>query len=531
MLNIVEGVRQYAKTDRLAVICGEESISYADVEKYSNILGNYLIDKFNSDIPTVIYGNKDVMILVAMIGSLKSGKAYVPIDTSSPAQRMKDIIETVQPEVIFNLSDKEIMLDSSVSKNVDILDKATLMNLMIEKSTTYDFEISREKWVDNDENSYILFTSGTTGKPKGVQISTYNLDSFSEWISPVLGIDGSEMVVLDQPSYSFDLSVSTLYPGIIFGATLFSIPNSLILDFKKLYAELKKSNIKVWVSTPSFANMCLNDETFSQELLPELETMLFIGEVLPVPVAKELLDRFPRIKIINGYGPTEATVGISQVSINREHINANKSLPVGIPMPNSVIKIVNDEMEEVPKGEKGEIVIVGPSVSKGYYKNPEITNKSFYVEGESIFKEKSPASALDEKLRLRAYKTGDLGSIDDDGNIRFFGRKDFQIKLNGYRIEIEDIENNLRKINEISSAVVLPINKNGEVSHLKAIVVLKKGKNESKLKKTVEIKRELSKLIPKYMIPRSFDFIDEMPLNTNGKIDRKKLYADIVEEA
>ncbi|MDY4129460.1 AMP-binding protein, partial [Peptostreptococcus porci] len=277
--------------------------------------------------------------------------------------------------------------------------------------------------------------------------------------------------------------------------------------------------------------MCLNDESFSQELLPELETMLFIGEVLPVPVAKELLDRFPRIKIINGYGPTEATVGISQVSINREHINANKSLPVGIPMPNSVIKIVNDEMEEVPKGEKGEIVIVGPSVSKGYYKNPEITNKSFYVEGESIFKEKSPASALDEKLRLRAYKTGDLGSIDDDGNIRFFGRKDFQIKLNGYRIEIEDIENNLRKINEISSAVVLPINKNGEVSHLKAIVVLKKGINESKLKKTVEIKRELSKLIPKYMVPRSFDFIDEMPLNTNGKIDRKKLYADIVEEA
>lgn len=537
MYNIIDGVKKYSKTDRLAVICGEEKISYSQVEKCSNILGNIMLEKYKTDTPVIILGNKDIMILVAMIGALKSGKAYVPIDTSSPIQRVKDIIETVNPEVIFDLSENaidihEILSDMNILSSVEIIDKDIFMDfLKLQEYEKFNTEIDSSHWVKDDENSYILFTSGTTGKPKGVQISTYNLDSFIGWMAPILDIDGSEIVVMDQPSYSFDLSVSSLYPGITLGATLYSIPSNLVLDFKKLYEELGKSNIKVWVSTPSFANMCLNDEIFDEKLLPEMRSMLFIGEVLPVAVAKSLMERFPRARIINGYGPTEATVGISHVFIDKDHIESNKSLPVGVPMPNCKVKIVDENMKEVPNGEKGEIVIVGPSVSKGYYKNLENTKKSFYIEDGNCFKDyPSPISELDKVLRLRAYKTGDLGAIEDDGNIKFFGRKDFQIKLNGYRIEIEDIENNLRKIHGVSSAVVLPVKKDNEVVYLKAILVLENGLDTSKLQKTVKIKKELSSLIPKYMVPRSFDFIDEIPLNTNGKIDRKKLYRDMVEE-
>lgn len=522
MFNIIEGVKKYSATDRIAVICLAEKITYAEVEQYSNILGNIFLEKSKSDTPILIIGNKDIYILPSMIAALKSGRAYVPIDTSMPKNRVMDIIDTVRPEIIIDLSDNQYDLNATINdkEKIQIINRDDLIAKINGGigNKAYDVEIDEKLWVKDDQNSYILFTSGTTGKPKGVQISTYNLDSFISWISDVIGIDGSEINVMDQPSYSFDLSVSSLYPGIALGSTLYSIPSSLTIDFKKLFEEFSKSDIKVWVSTPSFAAMCLSDGSFNETMLPKMKSMLFIGEVLPVDVAKELYERFPNVEVVNGYGPTEATVGISQIVITKEHINSGKNLPVGIPMPNCKIRIVDEDMNDVEKGERGEIVIVGPSVSKGYYNNPEITKKSFYVEDESVFETKVDSKAL------RAYKTGDVGLISEDGNIVFFGRKDFQIKLNGYRIEIEDIENNIRKLDNISLAAVIPVKKGEEISYLKAYVVLKeKEKDASNLKMTMKIKKELGKLLPKYMIPRSFEIIDEMPLNTNNKIDRKKL--------
>lgn len=519
MINIVESIEKIASADsnRIAVKCSGESLSYYEVSNISDILGNYILKKFPSKIPTVIFGNKDVYIIPSMIASLKSGRAYVPIDISSPYQRIVDIIEVVEPEVIFDLSNDESIIKDIVRTNnlkCEIVTKNNIINDFIcSDDNQMRMSVDSKYWVKGDENSYILFTSGTTGKPKGVQISTLNLDSFVNWIAPVLTIDGREVVVMDQPSYSFDLSVTSLYTALAFGSTLFSIPSDISMNFKELYKLLSNSDIEVWVSTPSYINMCLQDEVFNQELLPKLKVMIFIGEVLPVEVARKIKERFKNVKIVNGYGPTEATVGISEIEIIKEHIEKNQPLPVGIPMPNCKIKIMDENMNELPNGETGEIIIIGPSVSKGYYKNEEITKKSFYVD-DSIQSER-----LEDK---RAYKTGDLGKIGEDGSIYFFGRKDFQIKLNGYRIEIEDIENNLMKIDKVQFAAVLPVKNNDEISHLKAFVVLKSDE-KSALKNTIYIKKELGKLVPKYMVPKYFEFIEEMPLNTNGKIDRKKL--------
>lgn len=531
-MNIVSGIKKYATTDRLAVVCNDEKLSYSDLDRYSDIIANYISDKYEGNTPLAIYGNKDVMIIACMIGALKSKRAYVPMDVSFPEQRVMDVLDSVGPNIVFDISGKDFFYDENGQvkeeyRSYEIIDKNALMDLIARgQEGPLSNEVASENWVEGDENSYILFTSGSTGKPKGVQISAYNLDSFMRWMSPILGLDGNEKVVMDQPAYSFDLSVSQLYPGLANGATLYSLSKDVVADFKVLFEHMRESNMEVWVSTPSFVGMCLVDKEFNQDMLPKLRKMLYIGEVLPVEVARKLRERFPEVDIINGYGPTEATVGISHVVINDEHIGSDKSLPVGIPMPNCKIKIVGEDGNEVEKGQKGEIVIIGPSVSKGYYKNEGKTKEAFYLEtSDPGLENESPIELAD--LRFRAYRTGDLGSIDETGNIRYAGRKDFQIKLNGYRIEIEDIENNLRKVENIRNAVVLPVYKNEKIAYLKAIVELELENDLGNLKNGIRIKKDLAKLIPDYMVPRNVTIIDKLPMNTNGKIDRKKLAEEL----
>lgn len=534
MKNIIKGVKKYSKTDRVALICEEDILTYKDLDKYSDLIANYILGKYDEKIAVVIYANKERLILPCMIGALKSGRAYVPMDTSFPEQRVRDILSSVKPNILFNFSDEDFFFNEDGSirdefKDIEIIDRKRLENF-IESNLNGELsrEVAQEKWVDGDENSYILFTSGSTGKPKGVEISTYNLDSFINWMSPILGLDGSEKIVMDQPAYSFDLSVSQLYPGITNGATLYSFPKKIVADFKSLFMEMKKSNMEVWVSTPSFAGMCLADREFNENLLPKLRKMLFIGEVLPVEVAKKLYERFPNIEVINGYGPTEATVGVSHVVIEEKHINSGESLPVGVPMPNCTIKILDEDGNEVEAGEKGEISIIGPSVSKGYYKNEEKTRISFYIDKSANIEKKDERFDEDlNNLRFRAYRTGDIGMMLPDGNIKYSGRKDFQIKLHGYRIEIEDIENNLRKLENIKNAVVLPIYKNEKIAYLKGFVELEEENGKSNLKNQIAIKKQLAELIPEYMVPRNIRVVSSFPMNTNGKIDRKKLSEEV----
>ena len=206
-------------------------------------------------------------------------------------------------------------------------------------------------------------------------------------------------------------------------------------------------------------------------MLPELKAMVFVGEVLPKTLCEELLNRFPNTRIINGYGPTEATVAISINDMNKELLLCEGSLPIGYPMKNSIVKICDENGNELSEGEKGEIVIVGPSVSKGYFNNEEKTNQSFFYDDYN-------------GKKCRAYKTGDLGYYID-GNLYYCGRKDFQIKLNGYRIEIEDIENNLIKVSNVKNAAVVPISKDDKIAYLTAFVELKEDNGLSGDRKSV----------------------------------------------
>lgn len=228
--------------------------------------------------------------------------------------------------------------------------------------------------------------------------------------------------------------------------------------------------------------------------MPTLDTFLFCGEVLPVPVIKELMQRFPQATIYNLYGPTETTVAVSYVKVTKALIEQFEQLPIA-PISEPNVSLLDD----------GEIVISGPTVSAGYLGAPELTAKAF------------PTVA-----GHRIYQTGDMG-YEQDGYLFFLGRKDFQVKLHGYRLEIEEIEKQISNLPPVSSCVVVPVYKDKEIVSLNAHIVLREPLADSAFKMTKQLKTLLSEYLPAYMIPRTFKYMDALPLNPNGKVDRKGL--------
>ena len=504
-MKILKAIKKYSETDRIALTCDGESMSYKELDKASEAIAAFLLKEFGEDrTPIILYGNKENFMMAVMMAALKSGRAYVPIDISYPKERVEAIQSEVKSKVIFDFSEGIEFKNAKVLRENDI-----------EKIVTEFFSVNvdEKEWVKNDENAYILFTSGSTGKPKGVQISSNNLDNFVEWMADYLKLDEREEVFMNQAAYSFDLSVTSIYPGLCYGKTLHGLSKKTLSNLKNMFEDLGNSNINIWVSTPSFAGMCVVEDSFDHTMLPELKAMVFVGEVLPKTLCEELLNRFPDTRIVNGYGPTEATVAISANDMNRDLLMKEGSLPIGYPMKTSVVKIVDEEGNEVPDNVKGEIIIIGPSVSKGYFNDLEKTQKSFFYDDYN-------------GQKCRAYRTGDLGYYVD-GNLYYCGRKDFQIKLNGYRIEIEDIENNLIRVNNVKNAAVVPVKKNDKIAYLTAFIELKEDNGLSGLKNGIAIKKELGQLVPSYMVPRNIKIVKEFPTNVNGKIDRKKLLEEV----
>src|SRR5262249_5046647 len=260
-----------------------------------------------------------------------------------------------------------------------------------------------------------------------------------------------------------------------------------------------------WVSTPSFAEMCLVERTFNRTMLQRLRRFLFCGETLLPATVSLLFERFPAAEIWNLYGPTEATVATTSVRIDRDIAKQYSALPIGRPMPGTDLFLVNENRNRVPPGSRGEIVIKGPNVSPGYLASADLTATHFFGENGQ-----------------RAYRTGDWGTFRD-GLLFFDGRIDTQIKLTGYRIELGDLETNLRALPMVRDAVVIPVVKNGKVQWLAAFVVPDAASKAAEQSLTAVVRERLRQRLPSYMLPRKFIVIDAFPLTANGKVDRQKL--------
>src|SRR6266516_2084051 len=481
-MNLIERIDHWAAVapEATAHISDGRTLTYGELRRHSDALACYLTERLGKDgRPIAVLGHREPEMLIAFLGAVKSGRPYVPLDTAFPQQRIDKILETSRAALV--LTSKDVLQFSALQTRCP------------------------SRGVQGDEPFYILFTSGGTGEPKGVIITLACLEHFITWMLTEHRFTQLGEVFLNQAPFSFDLSVMDLYCSLATGGTLFNISRDRIANPKELYRALASSGVTTWVSTPSFAQMCLVEEKFGEAMLPRVRRFLFCGETLPPQTAAQLLKRFPKAEVWNMYGPTEATVATTSMRVDAAILERYSPLPVGHAMPGTEILLVNRNREVVPPDERGGIIIVGPNVSPGYLARPDLTADAFF-----------------QHRGQRAYRTGDFGRFRN-GLLFFEGRMDEQIKLSGYRIELGDVEANLRALATVRDAVVLPVIKDGAAQSLAAFVVLAVRDDASRFNLSQILRKQLSARLPAYMLPRNFAFFDTFPMTATGKVDRASL--------
>ena len=456
--------------DKILYKINNEYITY--YQAYVNVLELSDNLKKQGNSPVILYGQKSINQFISILACVVAKRCYIPIDLCMPINRIKEIIDKTNSTLI--IENEFIKLND--------------MEVLTVEEINYIYKNSEEQFITNNDIAYIIFTSGSTGNSKGVPIAYDNLNHFIEWIINLSEFNFCDNLrVLSQANFSFDLSVMDIYFSLYKGGTIVAIDDKTKLDLKKMYEIIQKEKINFLINTPTFMKLLLLDNTFNQKTFSYIKYAFFCGECLEVTLAKKIRERFPNVSIINAYGPTEATCCVTLIEIDKEMFDY-EYLPVG-KLNTSAVKI---ELLD------NEIILKGTSVFEKYLD----------LDSVRCFKEND----------INCYKTGDYGSIN--GNYLFCnGRLDNQIKYNGYRIELGDIENNLLKVDGIREGVVIAKYKENSnvVRMIKAFVVLDKVLTES------EIKFELLKLIPGYMVPKKIIILDKIPINNNGKYDRRKL--------
>ena len=495
-MEILERLTQYAKTDRTAIVYGDKTLSYRELNRQADAFAAFLQARFpGSKAPVLLYGHKDLEIPACMFGCLKAGRGYIPVDVTYPPERVAQIMQEAKPDLVADFTG---LLEEGC------IGKAQLLDILAQDAAP----AAKEQWLRPEQTAYTLFTSGSTGKPKGVQITAENLSAFHEGVRPFFDGMTQGGAFLNEISYSFDVSVCALYEALGRGLTLWTADKETLSNPKALFDLLRRANLTDWVSTPSLAELCVQSDAFRKELMPNLRQFLFCGEVLTKKLAREIMERFPGVPVVNAYGPTETTVLVTGAEMTRAMLDSDDPLPIGFAFSNCEASICDEAGNRLPDGEAGELRIAGQTVSPGYLGRPELNARAFFETQDG----------------RRGYRTGDLCKKVDDC-IYYLGRLDNQIKLNGFRVELEDVENNLAKVSNIARAAVLPDMQDGKVVSLTAYVMLEKPDGEGSLQRARRIKKELGALVPSYMVPRKIVAVEAFPLNTNGKIDKKQLRA------
>ena len=471
--------RQVDRTpERLAVSDERDQLSYAELDSRANRLAQYLVGLgVGPEMRVGVCVRRSVSMLVGVLGILKAGAAYLPLDPTYPAERLAFMLEDGQASVL--LTEENLLA---------ALPPHSARTLLLDKDwpVIAAYPAERPLVTSRPENlAYLIYTSGSTGRPKGVMIEQRNCVTFLRWVSTVFAPE-ELACVLASTSLCFDLSVFELFAPLSVGGSVRIVPNAL---------ELRPAEPVTLLNTvPSILTELLR----FQALPPTLRTINLAGEPLPSSLARSLHEQAPQVRLLNLYGPSEDTTYSTFYELKPE-----REPWIGKPVANTQAYVLDDALQLVPIGITGEIYLAGDGLARGYLDRPELTAERFLPNPFA----REPGS--------RMYRTGDRGRMHADGNLECLGRVDNQVKIRGCRIELGEIEAVLSQHPGVRNAAVVV--RRDLVAYVEA--------SQTQKPSAEDLRQALKQRLPEYMVPSTFVFLDSLPQNLNGKIDRKALPA------
>ncbi|MEP1488776.1 MAG: AMP-binding protein [Algibacter sp.] len=458
LAQVISGIRRKIKSSVLAKVTNIGLITNDDIETYASILALWF-----------------------------EGKAYVPINPEFPLERNTAIIQQANIQFILDSSENTTFSECT--------------SIQTKNASCSDINLPPIK-VLKDDLAYILFTSGTTGIPKGVPINFKNISHFIESFKNLKYEITKEDRCLQMFELTFDMSVLSFIIPLIKGACIYTIPRDEI-KYSYIYELMEEFRLTVAAMVPSILNYLR--PYFDEINCPSMRLSLFAGEALPLDIVEEWSNCIPNALISNAYGPTECTIICIQYQYKKNEINkvCNGILSIGKEMTGINTIIIDEENQVVKSGKKGELCLSGIQLTEGYWQNEEKNRETFFWKKH-------------QGLNKRFYRTGDLCTKDKDDDIMYLGRVDYQAKIQGYRVELSEIEYHSKKILDKLNVVALAITNNAGNTEIGLVL-------ESSKLETQTLINDLKKHLPQYMIPTQIKFIEDFPLNSNGKTDRNKL--------
>lgn len=484
--------------DKTAYADEKKEITFGELRERARDIACELAQRGLFKKPVAVFLEKGVDVLVSFMGAAYSCNFYSPIDVDMPGSRVNKILEVLDPAVVITTASlKEVFSSYDYRGTFILLEEVTAARGQ-DDGREEKLEAARRRGIDTDL-LYVLFTSGSTGVPKGVTINHRAVIDYIDWVTETFGITEKDSFGNQAPFY-FDNSILDIYSALKTGATTYIIPKTLFAQPVPLLEYLKEKGINTIFWVPSALIVVAKLKAFRNvDLSDTLKRVLFCGEVMPNKQLNVWRKFLPNVQYANLYGPTEITDACTYYIVDRE-FSDEEPLPIGFPMPNTDILVLNEKDEPVTGEEPGELCVRGTSLSMGYYKNPEKTSEAFVQ------------NPLNRAVPELIYRTGDVVKYNERGEIIYLSRKDFQIKHMGHRIELGEIETAVSSLEEISLCCCLY-----DEERKKIVLFI-----EETLEKAY-INERISRLVPEYMLPDKVITVEKMPINANGKIDRVKL--------
>ncbi|MCI8938444.1 MAG: amino acid adenylation domain-containing protein [Dorea sp.] len=509
MRNILEYLEESAGKfpDKTAFADETAFCTYSELRDGSRRIGAFLAERVVPESPIPVFMEKSVNAVYAFMGAVYAGCFYTLLEPKLPPERLKQVLTLLDAKVIIT--------DSAYEKRLKLLEfqgEVIQIGEALQGSRSSDREKQgrlldgiRKRHLDIHP-LYAIFTSGSTGIPKGVLVSHRSVIDFIGDFTEMFGIS-SEDVIGNQAPFDFDVSVKDIYSALKTGATVQIVPKKLFSFPSKLLDYLEEKNVTTLIWAVSALCMISTLNGFDYKIPKQIKRVIFSGEVMPVKQLNIWRRHIPDALYVNVYGPTEITCNCTYYIVNRE-FGSGESIPIGRPFPNEKVFLLDEENREICEPEvKGELCVSGTALSLGYYRNPEQTAGVFVQ------------NPLNTNWIEPIYRTGDMAYYGHDGELYFASRKDFQIKHMGHRIELGEIEAVMEGMKEIIRACCIYDEDSNK------IVAFYKGGIDKK-----QAVRRMGQVLPGFMIPNKFCRVEEFPLTKNGKIDRRRLTEECLED-